>query len=130
MEDAGAAGPGSGVCLAIAGGLYPPDVLVDWVASLGVFHRPIIQGDVFVHPVAPAVIKWLARVRMGCLTTRMRLVGHGLATGPVICLCCGASNKDNEHLFTGSVATGAADWLASLLEVWRATPGWRTMASC
>ena len=101
--------------------LYPPDVLVDWVASSGVFHHPIVQGDAFVHTVAPAVTKWLARVRTGCLSTQMRLVCHGLAMGPVVCLCCGASNEDDEHLLTGCVATGAADWLASILEVWRAT---------
>ena len=100
--------------------LYPRDVMVDWGPSCGIFRRPIVQKDVFVHPAPPAVIKWLARVRTGCLATRMRLVRHGMVHGSATCRCCGEADEDEEHLLTGCSATGAADWHTSLLEVWRA----------
>ena len=101
--------------------LYPKDVEVDWSASCGIFRRPVVPGNQFVHPAPPAVIKWMARVRTGCLATRMRLVGHEMASGPTVCICCGVADEDEEHLLTGCVATGAAEWLTSVLEIWRAT---------
>ena len=97
--------------------LYPREVAVDWPASTGIFHRPIVQGNKFVHPASTAVLKWMARVRTGCLATRMRLVGHGMEHGPAVCRCCGLGDEDDEHLLTGCAATGAADWQDALLEV-------------
>ena len=47
--------------------LYPQDVQLDWAASTGVFRRPKVVGNTFVHGVHAAVIKWIARVRAGCL---------------------------------------------------------------
>ena len=79
----------------------------------------MVQGNLFVHRVEPATIKWMARLRTGCLATRMRLVNHGMVESTA-CLCCGAAVEDEEHLLTGCEATGSSEWQASLLEVWRA----------
>ena len=100
--------------------LYPRDRPVDWGSSCGIFRRPTVQKDVFVHPAPPAVIKWMARVRTGCLSTRLRLVRHGMLHGQATCGCCGEADEDDEHLLTGCTATGAADWMVSMLEIWRA----------
>ena len=64
------------------------------------------------------MIKWLARVRAGCLASRARLVGHGLEQGLPQCLCCGAEAEDDEHLLTGCPATGSQDWPALVAEAW------------
>ena len=66
--------------------LYPSDVAVAWMPSNGIFRRPVVPGRVFMHPAPPAVIKWMARVRTGCLVTRMRLVGHEMLSGSVVCV--------------------------------------------
>ena len=100
--------------------LYPRDVAVDWGPSCAIFRRPTVQKGTFVHPAPPAVIKWMARIRTGCLATRMRLVRHGMLHGSTTCRCCGAADEDDDHLLTGCPATGAADWKSSLLEIWRA----------
>ena len=100
--------------------LYPRGVLVDWASSTGIFSRPVVQGGEFVYRVAPATIKWMARLRTGCLATRMRLVGHGMVQGPSLCLCCGEADEDEEHLLVGCSRTGAAEWRESILEAWRA----------
>jgi hypothetical protein len=49
--------------------IYPPSVAIAWEASCGIFRRPIVSGKKFVHPVTPAVIKWISRVRAGCLAS-------------------------------------------------------------
>ena len=86
--------------------------------STRVFQRPVVSGNAFVHPAPPAVIKWLARVRAGCLASRARLVGHGLEAGSPQCICCGAAEEDNEHLLSGCPATGSQDWPNLLSEAW------------
>jgi len=100
--------------------LFPIDVPVDWNLSTLVFKRPVVRGDLFVHTVTPAVIKWMARVRAGCLTSRARLVGHGLASGSAQCLCCGEAEEDEFHILAGCKATGTSDWHFLLSEAWRA----------
>ena len=100
--------------------LYPVNVPVDWAVSTGIFRRPTVSGATFVHSVPPAVIKWVARVRAGCLASRARLVGHGLEAGPRNCLCCGAAVEDDEHILAGCPATGTQDWLLLVAEVWSA----------
>ena len=98
--------------------LYPQGVPIDWSSSTGAFRRPVVSGSTFVHPVPPAVIKWLARVRAGCLASRARLVGHGLCSGSPQCLCCGAEVEDDEHVLAGCPATGTQDWPALMAEAW------------
>ena len=98
--------------------IYPPGVQVDWAASCGVFRRPKVNGNSFVHPVHPAVVKWLGRLRAGCLASRARLVGHGLVNGLPQCLCCGADVEDDEHMVAGCAATGTREWPALVAEAW------------
>ena len=86
--------------------LYPERVRMHWSLSTGIFRRPKPSGTVFVHPVATAVIKWMARVRAGCLASRARLVGHGMVEGSTQYLCCGAAVEDDEHMLAGCPATG------------------------
>ena len=100
--------------------MFPSGVEVAWAASNSIFRRPVVQGAAFVHPIQPRVIKWIARVRTGCLATRMRLVSHRLSMGSTSCPCCGAVNDDDEHVLTGCSATGSLDWVDSVREVWRA----------
>ena len=100
--------------------LYPPDVCLDWAASTGVFRRPTVSGNTFVHVAHTAVVKWLARVRAGCLASRARLVKHGLEEGSQECLCCGAEVEDDEHILLGCAATGTLEWQATVEESWRA----------
>ena len=38
--------------------------------SNGILRRPVVVSNYFVHPAEPAVIKWVARIRAGCLATR------------------------------------------------------------
>ena len=63
------------------------------------------------------VVKWLARVRYGCLNSRIRLCSHHLQTSPA-CPSCGAEEDDEEHVVAGCSATGSAGWLSGLLDVW------------
>ena len=98
--------------------LYLMDVPVDWVVSTGIFWRPTVSGASFIHPAPPAVIKWLARVRAGCLASRARLVGHGMVQGPRTCLCCAAEEEDDVHILAGCPATGTADWQSLVGDAW------------
>jgi len=98
--------------------LYPVDVAFDWAASNGVLCRPVSSGGSFVHLVAPAVVKWLGRVRCGCLATRACLHRHRMGVSSPACLCCGAAIEDEEHVLAGCPATGSADWASSVLQAW------------
>ena len=98
--------------------LYPEGVALDWPQSTVIFRRPIVRGGAFVHPVGPAVIKWIARIRAGCLASRARLVGHGLEQGSGQCLCCGAEVEDDIHIVSGCPATGTQDWQLLVSEAW------------
>lgn len=99
--------------------IFPPDMTFDWPSSVGVFERAVVTPAGFQHPTQPAVIKWVARVRCGCLATRERLVRHhmGGVTSPS-CLCCGAPSEDDAHVLAGCPATGSADWAPALLDAW------------
>ena len=97
--------------------LYPAGVPFLWMPSTALFRRPVVVKRQFVHPVPVPVVKWLARVRSGCLNSRLRLFSHHLETSPA-CPCCGAEEEDEEHVVAGCPATGSADWLRGLLEVW------------
>ena len=99
--------------------LYPASTALDWGVSGGVFRRPIVSGGRFVHPVLPAVIKWTARIRCGCLATRERLLRHGLVPS-ASCPCCAAPVEDDAHVLAGCPAIGTSDWLALLQDCWRA----------
>eukprot|EP00667_Euglena_gracilis_P024839 EG_transcript_28793 len=76
--------------------LFPVGLDFDWASSTAIFRRPVVQPGGFVHKVAPRVIKWVARVRGGCLATRERLARHGIGgvVSPV-CLCCGVEAEDD-----------------------------------
>ena len=81
----------------------------------------MVQLGGFAHRVPPRVVKWMARVRCGCLATRDRLARHGFAgvTSPAS-LCCGASCEDDAHVLMGCAATGSAPVLPLLQEAWLA----------
>ena len=66
--------------------LFPLTSQFDWSASNGVFRRAVSGASSFVHPVAPAVIKWLGRVRCGCLATQERLHRHHMGAPSATCL--------------------------------------------
>jgi hypothetical protein len=99
--------------------LYPSGVLIDWRSSTFVFGRPVAADTTFVHPAPPLVVKWVAKVRAGCLSTRERLHRHRLAgAASAACLCCAAPVEDEEHVLLGCPATGTADWLPLFRECW------------
>ena len=101
--------------------LFPESMEFDRSASVGVFRRPVVQKGAFVPRAAARVVKWLARLRCGCLGTRDRLHRQGVAGVPSPhCLCCGAEAEDDLHVLTGCPVTGSADWLDMLLDAWRA----------
>ena len=100
--------------------LYPQGVAINWPLSTVSFRRPVVSGDVFVHPVAAPVVKWLARVRAGCLASRMRLFSHRMGVSPA-CPCCAAEEEDEEHMMCGCPGTGSIGWLSALQEVWAKT---------
>ena len=79
--------------------LYSETVAVDVSASVGIFRRPVVR-KVFIYKAPPEVIKWTARVRTGCLATRLRLWERGLVECPA-CLRCGAGSEDEDHIFFG-----------------------------
>ena len=100
---------------------FPVDLTFDWTASVAIFRRPVVQRGGFVHRVAPRVLKWIARVRCGCLATRERLARHGI--GGVLspaCLCCGDPVEDDAHVLVGCAATGAAPVAPAFSAVWLA----------
>ena len=97
--------------------LYPPDQPMEWQLSNGIFHRPVVSGKKFIHPVPAPVVKWVARVRAGCLASRFRLFTHHMGPSPA-CPCCGADEEDEEHMVAGCPATGSSDWALSVMEVW------------
>ena len=72
---------------------------------------------VFIHPVQPSVVKWIARVRAGCLATRERLFRRRLVTSAA-CPCCLAAEEDEEHVLLGCPSTGTGDWLMLFREAW------------
>jgi hypothetical protein len=98
--------------------LYPPAVPLNWAASTAIFRRPTISGIAFVHPAKPSTIKWIARVRAGCLNTRARLHHHRLSPSPA-CPCCGIALEDDSHVLCGCPVTGSKEWLAVLTECWQ-----------
>jgi hypothetical protein len=99
--------------------LYPADVAIDWPSSTGIFRRPVTSGGTFVHAVAPAVIKWVARLRTGSLNTRLRVYTR-LRQGSPACGCCDATEEDDEHAISGCPGTGTSDWPAIIMECWAA----------
>ena len=90
--------------------LYPEGLSFEWVLSCGIFRRPGSGVGDFVHLAPVATLKWMARIRTGCLATRARLFGHRLLSSPA-CVCCGAEVEDDLHVLTGCPATGTSDWL-------------------
>jgi hypothetical protein len=98
--------------------LYPEDIAIMWEISTILFRRPTSSGDAFVHWAAPATIKWVARVRAGCLATRLRLWERKLVSS-ASCPGCGAVEEDDEHVVLGCPATGTADWLQLVVEAWQ-----------
>ena len=99
--------------------LYPPDIPLDWPLSNGIFRRPVISGGSFTHRAPPATIKWIARLRSGCLATGLRRHTHLPTQVPSsACLCCGAELEDDRHAVAGCPATGASDWHLNIAEAW------------
>jgi hypothetical protein len=101
------------------GELYQEDLPIAWEMSNYIFRRPVVSGNAFVHPVAPAVIKWVARIRAGCLATRLRLFERHLIESPA-CQCCGEAEEDDAHVVSGCLATGTGDWLSLVGGAWQA----------
>ena len=99
--------------------LYPPALQLDWEASCGIFRRPSVVGRLFVHAVTPAVIKWISRVRAGCLAAGDRLHRQGQLRSSPCCPCCPAPLEDDLHVLLGCPGTGSADWAIGLREVWQ-----------
>jgi hypothetical protein len=104
--------------------VYPVDVPIDWPNSSGIFRRPIVSGTQFSHPAPRATIKWIARIRCGCLATRERLHRHYVhspdpAMSSATCPCCLSAVEDDVHMLAGCPATGTVDSLALLQSAWR-----------
>ena len=102
--------------------LFPSDVPMDWALSSGIFCCPSVAGTSFVYPVPQATIKWIGRLRAGCLATGLRRhqqLGPPRVPAPS-CQCCGAPLEDDLHAVTGCSATGSADWEANFTEAWQA----------
>ena len=100
--------------------LYPVGLSFQWEASTSIFRRPVpIEGS-FSHPAAPATVKWVGRVRCGCLATQDRLYRHHMGPDKDSCLCCGAALEDELHVLSGCSGTGSLDWAASFMELWAA----------
>jgi hypothetical protein len=97
--------------------LYPGNMDINWQLSCGVFRRPVSNGGRFVHPVPAAVVKWLARLRVGSLSTRARRHKRRLESSPA-CPCCSAPVEDDAHMVAGCPATGSADWAQCIMEAW------------
>ena len=97
--------------------LYPDTVEISWSLPCGVFRRPVSNGGRFVHPVPSAVVKWLARVRVGSLATRARRHKRRLESSPA-CPCCSAPVEDDAHVVAGCPTTGSADWAQCITEAW------------
>ena len=100
--------------------LFPLDTTFDWLASNVIFRRAVATVDHFAHPVPPAVVKWVARIRCGCLATSRRLHLHGMGPTSTACVCCGAPLDDEVHVLSGCPATGSADSSATFIELWSA----------
>eukprot|EP00667_Euglena_gracilis_P024299 EG_transcript_27869 len=88
--------------------LYPASAPIAWPASTAIFRRAVAIPAGFTHPVSPAAIKWVARVRTGCLATQDRLHRHRLGAPSPVCLCCRSPVEDDVHVLTGCPATGSA----------------------
>jgi hypothetical protein len=99
--------------------LYPVGLEFDWAASGGIFRRPTVSGGTFVHIATPAVIKWVSRVRAGCLASGERLHRHGMQGSSAACQFCQAPEEDDRHMLSGCPGTGTADWAAGLRDVWQ-----------
>ena len=97
--------------------LYPVDCEIDWPSSVGIFRRPMVRHGKFHHAVPPATVKWMARMRAGCLASRRRLFTRSLVVSPA-CPCCGATEEDELHMVAGCSATGSLHWAALLSEAW------------
>ena len=101
--------------------LFPEDIPLEWSLSTGIFRRPIVSGGSFTHPAPPATIRWISRLRAGCLPTGLRRHTHLASQVPSpSCLCCHATSEDDVHALSQCPATGAADWQANITEAWNA----------
>ena len=100
--------------------LYPVGLAIDWKLSCGIFRRVHVADGRFITTTPSPVIKWLARVRTGCLACRARLHRHGLEDSPA-CPCCAAEVEDDLHVLTGCSATGSSEWAAGWAETWAET---------
>ena len=104
--------------------LYTATAPIDWPTSSGIFRRPVVSGTQFSHPAPRAVVKWIARIRCGCLATRERLHRHYLndreqAVSSSTCPCCLSAIETDEHMLAGCPATGTVDCLALMHSAWR-----------
>ena len=97
--------------------LFPSGVPVDWVSSTTIFRLPVVSGGAFVHAEPQAVIKWVSRIRAGCLATGARLHSRQLEDSPE-CRCCASPVEDEEHVLSGCSATGTMDWLQLVSGCW------------
>ena len=100
--------------------LYPTELDIDWGLSSGIFRRPVVNSGCFVYAAPLVVIKWIGRLRAGCLATgqrRHKHLGPSRVPSPG-CLCCGAELEDDAHAVAGCPSTGSEDWMANLEEAW------------
>ena len=78
--------------------LYPADAPLHLPLSSGIFRRPVVSGSKFTHLAPKATIRWIARLRVGCLPTGLRRHRHFPIQVPsAACLCCGAADEDDVH---------------------------------
>ena len=83
------------------------------------FQKPAVSGTSFIHPAPPSVVKWIARLRAGCLATRARLLAQERVSSAA-CLCCASPLEDDEHVLLGCSVTGTEDYMALFREAWAA----------
>ena len=99
--------------------LLPEEIPLHLPLSTAIFRRPTVSAGAFIHPTAPATIKWIARLRAGCIATGLRRHTHLPSQVPSpACICCGSAIEDDAHALAGCTTTGAADWAANLTAAW------------
>ena len=78
-----------------------------------------MSGGEFIHRSKPAVVKWLARCRTGCLASRHRLFTHKvIGINSPACPCCGAEDESEEHMVCLCPRTGSSDFSVVFFSAW------------
>ena len=78
----------------------------------------MLQVGLVPPPGDPAVVKWVARVRSGCLATQARRLRCRWVDS-ALCPCCADAEEDDRHLLAACPATGSSDWPTALPALWQ-----------